>query len=87
LKGREFLLSCIFKGNFEKTSMAKTSGNKSDLRRSATVIVERRGGGREVWRVAANGQIRTVTASRASTAVMDKAMVSYRRALQRLADR
>ena len=67
--------------------MPKTSSNKSDPFRDVTATVERAGDGREVWRVAANGQYVTVATSRASTAVLDKAMVSYRRALKRLADR
>jgi hypothetical protein len=43
--------------------------------------------GREFWRVAANGQIRTITTTASSTATMDEAVLIYDSALRRLADR
>jgi hypothetical protein len=55
--------------------------------RTVTVTVEKRRGGREVFRVATGGDFRTLTTSRASIAAMDRAMVKYGRALRRLADR
>lgn len=43
--------------------------------------------GRATFHRANEGQFKTVTTSPASTIVIEKAMVTYRRALRRLADR
>ena len=42
---------------------------------------------REVWRIASNGKIKTITTTASSTAAMDEAMEIYGRALERLANR
>jgi hypothetical protein len=42
---------------------------------------------REVWRVASNGKMRTVTATAKSTKAMDEAVKIYGRALERLSHR
>jgi hypothetical protein len=44
-------------------------------------------GGREVWRVALEGKIKSITTSSSSAAAMDEAVIIYSDALQRLADR
>ena len=42
---------------------------------------------REVWRIASNGKIKTITTTASSTAAQDEAMEIYGRALERLANR
>jgi DNA-directed RNA polymerase alpha subunit len=41
----------------------------------------------EVWHVASDGRVRSITTRRASARAMDEAMVIYGQALQRLANR
>jgi hypothetical protein len=43
--------------------------------------------GRERWRVTSNGETRSLTTRNSSTTAMDEAMVIYREALERLANR
>ena len=55
--------------------------------RGATVIVGKETrNGRTVWRLSANGRIKTVTTKPSSNSAMDEAVVKYGRALQRLAN-
>jgi hypothetical protein len=59
-------------------------------RNLAVVLVEAEStarDGRERWRVASNGEIRSLTTRSSSTTAMDQAMVIYRDALERLANR
>ena len=59
-------------------------------RNPAVVLVEAEATaakGRERWRVASNGKVRSITTRNASTTAMDQAMVIYRDALERLANR
>lgn len=61
---------------------------KKDTKKSTTVVVEKVvRHGREQWRVASNGEIKSITTRSASTRAMDEAMVIYSSALQRLANR
>lgn len=43
--------------------------------------------GREVWRVASEGEVMSIVTSASSNAAMDAAVVTYDTALKRLADR
>lgn len=43
--------------------------------------------GHEVWHVASEGKVKSITTRSASTRAMDEAMVIYGQALQRLANR
>ena len=61
---------------------------KKDTQRNATVVVEKVArNGRERWRVASGGEIKSITTRRASIKAMDEAMVIYSSALKRLANR
>jgi hypothetical protein len=61
---------------------------KKDTQKNTTVVVEKVvRNGREQWRVASNGEIKSITTRSASTRAMDEAMVIYGSALQRLANR
>jgi hypothetical protein len=44
-------------------------------------------GHQEIWRVSDNGQIKNIATRASSTHAMDEALVIYRGALKRLADR
>jgi hypothetical protein len=43
--------------------------------------------GREVWRVASEGKIKSIATSASSAAAMDEALIIYDTALERLANR
>jgi hypothetical protein len=43
--------------------------------------------GQEVWRVASDGKIKSITTRSSSTAAMDEAVIIYSDALKRLANR
>jgi hypothetical protein len=61
---------------------------RKDTQKNATVVVEKVARkGREQWRVASGGEIKSITTRSASTRAMDEAMVIYSSALKRLANR
>jgi hypothetical protein len=61
---------------------------KNDTQKNTTVVVEKAARkGRERWRVASGGEIKSITTRSASTRAMDEAMVIYSSALKRLANR
>ena len=63
-------------------------GRQERYAKNATVIVEKVARkGREQWRVASGGEIKSITTRSASTRAMDEAMVIYSSALKRLANR
>jgi hypothetical protein len=63
---------------------------KKPTGKDVKTIVERAAAtldGREIWRVASEGKIRSIATSASSTAAMDEALVIYDTALERLANR
>jgi hypothetical protein len=65
---------------------SKQSASKGDKRADATLSRKDKSG-KEIWRVASNGQFKTVITSSSSAAAMDDAVTVYSGALKRLAKR
>jgi hypothetical protein len=64
-----------------------TSSHPTGDKRSGATLSRKDKSGKEVWRVAANGQFKTVVTSSSSAAAMDDAVAVYSGALKRLAKR
>jgi len=60
---------------------------RSSRRNSVALDIAKAESGRETWRIVGNGKERTVTTSTTSAAVMDRAVLFFKPALKRLADK
>jgi hypothetical protein len=75
-----------------KTRRSKAAPEPSETRAGSRKGASKRvlgldlAGGRERWLVAASGRVEIHTTSASSAAVMDRAVIKYQKALQRLAN-